>query len=308
MRFKIRHFLVIAFLCCARSLPAASCEPGLQAAVPLAVVDRAFLLTLEVNGVPATFQLDTGAEHSLVTPSAVRRLGLALDKWVGASVQGVGGIERHSMADPRSFSLAGQALHHDNTARDARLIVAQLGPGEPHAAIDGLLGRDFLSQFGVELDGPQARLRLWNVRGCSGSSPSWRDPFATITAIRAYGNALVFPVQANGVALRALPDSGASETLLAAPGMARLGLAATGNGGAFARGVGPFVRPLWPLRLATLRIGDDVDRDVPVLGSQLRILPIVDLVLGADWFRAHDVWLSYKTGQVFVRSAVGRQP
>jgi hypothetical protein len=115
----------------------------------------------------------------------------------------------------------------------------------------------------------------------------------------------VLPVQANGKSMRALPDTGTSETVIVAPGMARLGLAgephahasqATGSGGLRTRAV-------WPLRLSSLRIGNETINDKEVLGSEFRAVPIVDMVLGADWFAAHRVWLSYTTGQVFVAKA-----
>ena len=84
--------------------------------------------------------------------------------------------------------------------------------------------------------------------------------------------------------------------------MVRLGLVA-GPSALSARGVGARARPVAPLRLSSLRVGDQTTRDVPVLASNLRVFPIVDMILGADWFAKHRVWLSYATRQVFVTAA-----
>ena len=65
-----------------------------------------------------SFVLDTGAERSMVSPQAVQRLHLALDKWVGTRMHGIGGIIEHPNADPRSLTLGGVPLHrHDDHAR-----------------------------------------------------------------------------------------------------------------------------------------------------------------------------------------------
>ncbi len=286
---------------------AASCTVDPLATVPLEVAGARLLLPMTVNGEAATFQLDTGAERSLATPQGVRRLGLARDRWVSSTVMGIGGIERRSVADPSSLTLGGLALRRRNALRDRTLGVADLSDAQGNdPAIDGLLGRDFLSAFDVVVDVPARSLTLWQVRGCAGRFLPWQTAYDAIGALPAYGNALVLAVQADGTPLRALPDTGASDTLLTASGMGRLGVDGgrlAGSGGvtvARTGGVGRLSRPVWPMRLSRLMVGSDEQRDVRVLGSALRVAPIVDILLGADWFRTRRVWLSYATGQVFV--------
>lgn len=280
--------------------PAAACEAKPQATVPLIVVGARLLVAVAVNDRPATFQLDTGATRSLVTPDATRRLGLVRDRWVGATVRGIGGIERQSVADPSSLAVGGIPLRHRNAIGDRTLTVAPLGLASAGGrTVDGLLGRDFLSSFDVVLDVSARRMTLWAVSGCAGRFLPWHVAYDAITALPAYGDALVLPVQANGTTLRALPDTGASRTLIAAPGLARLGLG-VGTPAGQASGVGRRTRAVWTLRLSSLRVGNETMRDKEVLGGEFRVFPIVDMVLGADWFATRRVWLSYATGQVFV--------
>jgi hypothetical protein len=290
--------------CLAR--PVAACEAVPRTTVPLDVVGARALVVVTVNGKPGTFLLDTGAMRSQVTPEAVGRLGLVRDRWVGSVVRGIGGIEHRSVADPASLTLGGIRLRHRNTIQDQTLAVAPLGAPEAGGrTIDGLLGRDFLSAFDVVVDMTAGRMTLWAVNGCTGRFLPWHVPYDAVAALPAYGDALVLPVQANGEPLRALPDTGTSETVIVAPGMARLGLTGEPHAHASrATGSGGFrTRAVWPLRLSSLRIGNETIGDKEVLGSEFRAVPIVDMVLGADWFAAHRVWLSYATGQVFVAKA-----
>ncbi|MGA9868055.1 MAG: retroviral-like aspartic protease family protein [Acetobacteraceae bacterium] len=302
---RLLAFALVLVACLAR--PAGACEMARLATVPLMLADGRILVDLEINGRDATFQLDTGAARSVVTPEAVRRLELARDRWVGSTIGGIGGIDRRSVADTTSLTLAGIALHHRDGPRDSMLPVAVLGAPEAGGRIiDGLLGRDFLSAFDVALNVGARTMTLWRVQDCAGRflprTGVWSGAYDAIQAAPAYGDALVLMVRANGAVMRALPDTGASETLIAAPGMVRLGLAA-GPSAMTARGIGTRARPVAPLRLSSLRVGEQTTLDVPVLASNLRVFPIVDMLLGADWFAKHHVWLSYATRQVFVSPA-----
>ncbi|MBV9118842.1 MAG: clan AA aspartic protease [Acetobacteraceae bacterium] len=283
------------------SVASRACALAPRATVPLRVEASQFLVAVTVDGREATFKLDTGAARSLVTPEAARRLDLPRDPWVGATVWGVGGIERASVAAPRSLSLAGVPLRQRGPTGEAALAVGPLaappGGGPP---VDGLLGRDLLSTFDVELDPPAHRMTLWDVSGCAGRFLPWRGPYDAIAPLAGYGDALALPALANGESLRALPDTGATDTMLGAPGVIRLGLTGPGVPTGTVRGVGTRARPAWTTRLSSLRVGNQTERDVPVLATRLRFYPVVDMLLGADWFRTRRVWLSYATKQVFV--------
>ena len=90
--------------------------------------------------------------------------------------------------------------------------------------IAGLLGRDFLSPFDLDLDLPAHRMTLYDVRGCDAGFLPWTTPYAAIPASTPMGAALVVQVLVDGRPLRALIDTGASASLITAPGMFRLGL------------------------------------------------------------------------------------
>ena len=235
-----RILLLLSLLLGGRT--AIACEVAARASVPLDPLGGHVLVTASLNGQPARLILDTGAERSLVTPGAVRRLGLALDRWVGTTLMGIGGLERHQNAAPQSFELGGVSLRHPTIFHDASLAVGQLPIGRVGGQpVDGLLGRDFLAAFDVLIDVPGRRLTLYQVTGCSGAVPALADAVFHRGDITGYRQALVIPVQVDGRPLRAMLDTGASRTLITAPGMARLGLTPeqlAGDQAGIARGIG----------------------------------------------------------------------
>jgi hypothetical protein len=42
--------------------------------------------------------------------------------------------------------------------------------------------------------------------------------------------------------------------------------------------------------------------------APIRLTPIVDMLLGADWLAARRVWISYATRQLFVAGAPDQAP
>src|SRR6185437_7769832 len=158
--------LVVALI--AAGSAQAACSVQKRAEVTLDEAGGVPLVPLTVDGHPASFILDTGAQRSLVTSDAAGRLGLVRDEWVATTMRGVGGVERNRNADPRSLELGGAALRRRTMAHDNTLAVGTI-PRDMIAGrrIDGLLGRDLLSVFDLDLDVPARRLALYQVEGCA---------------------------------------------------------------------------------------------------------------------------------------------
>ncbi len=281
----------------------AACEVRERAEVPFTLTGGHLLVPLMVNGIGANFVLDTGAERSLVTPDAVRRLDLALDQWVGTTMGGVGGVVEHQNADPRSLALGGVALQRHTITHDTSLTVGalpEMGVGEP---VDGLLGRDFLSVFDLQLDMAAHRLTLYAVPGCSGRFLPWTLPYASVPATTPMTHALILPITLDAHRLTALLDTGASASVITLPGMIRLGLTAAslaGDPGGAARGLGRQAPEMRRHRFASLQIGSETQRNPVLWVAPVRVAPIVDALLGADWLAMQRrVWISFATSQVF---------
>lgn len=282
----------------------ANCEVESLAGIPLQIVGGTILVPVQINGVTGSFVLDTGAQRSVVTPDAVNRLGLARDEWVGTTMSGVGGVDRRPNANPRSLTLGGVPLVRRTLSHDTSLTVAVLPNARAGSiVIDGLLGRDFLAQFDLDLDMPAHRLTLFRVSGCAGRFLPWAGNYATIPATVPAGDAIVVPVSIDGKDMRALLDTGASSSLIAAPGMYRLGLSEGGMAGdpsGQIGGVGPRLLTVRQHRFRSMRVGDQTLDSPAIWVEPVRLTPIVDMLLGGDWLAERHVWISYATRQLFV--------
>ena len=271
--------------------------------VSLLIIGGTIAVPVEVNGQAAVFILDTGAQRSVVTADAVRRLGLARDPWVGTTLSGIGGIDRRANADPRSLSLGGVPLARRTLNHDTSLTVGIL----PRAAagnvpIDGLLGRDFLSRFDLDLDSPGHRMTLYQVQECAGRFLPWTGNYAGIPVTAVGDGALILRVTIDDRPLRAMLDTGASGSLLAAPGIYRLGLNAqslSGDPAADISGLGERVLSAYRHKFHTMRVGDQLIESPQLWVEPVRATPPVDMLLGADWLLERRVWISFATTQVF---------
>jgi predicted aspartyl protease len=294
-------------ICCVAlfwsAVASANCVVQPRATVKLQVVDSVVLAPVVVNGIAGSFILDTGAAQTVVTPEAVKHFGLALDEWTATTMLGVGGIERRRNADPRSVELGGVALHRRSLAQDATLRVATLPrrmAGERQ--IDGLLGRDFLSLFDLDLDFARQTLTLYDVHGCDGRFLPWSTPYLSVTVENPAESALVVPLVIDGVPLRALLDSGAGRSLVAAPGMARIKLGIDqlqGDPSEVVSGLGPHTVTMWQHKFHDLRIGNDSFANPVFLVAPIQLQPVSDMLLGADWLLGRRIWISYATRQLF---------
>jgi hypothetical protein len=101
------------------------------------------LVEARINGAgPVTLILDTGADRTVVAPSALARLGISTPNTLRAHIKGVTGGIRADLVWVSSLEVKGlSAGPLPIVAHDADLKQA-----------DGLLGRDFLSLFTVTID------------------------------------------------------------------------------------------------------------------------------------------------------------
>ncbi len=249
---------------------------------------------------PVTLLIDTGAEATMVTPSAVTTLHLGEDRQRRTTIRGAGGVVVSQNALLPSLGIGGLDI------LDQSVAVAPL-PVTSGAAMhaSGLLGADWLRDFDVEFDLARGHVRLYRVHGCTGDYLPWAGPRVSL-AVKFYGRGLpVLPATLDGHRLSVLLDSGANRSILRDRSAAELGL----DNATLARdavsqsvGVDGNLRTTRQHLFGELRVAGLRTAGLVIDVSPLR-LAIADLLLGADWLRSVRVWISYANHRITVQPA-----
>jgi hypothetical protein len=108
------------------------------------------IVDASLNGVSLRLLLDTGAERTLISPTAMARAGFNVAAGTSVQIRGVTGDATAIMVSVARLDVAG--------ARVGPLeVVVHALAGE---SVDGLLGRDVLDAFTVTVDAPNRRALL----------------------------------------------------------------------------------------------------------------------------------------------------
>jgi hypothetical protein len=109
------------------------------------------LVSAKINGSgPITLILDTGADRTMVAPSALSRLGISFENVLRGVVRGITGASYAEAVWVNSVEI--------EEARFGPLLIIAHDAGLKGA--DGLLGRDFLANFNVTIDSKERMVTL----------------------------------------------------------------------------------------------------------------------------------------------------
>jgi hypothetical protein len=109
------------------------------------------LVSVKINGSgPITLILDTGADRTMVAPSALSRLGISFENALRGVVRGITGASYAEAVWVNSVEI-------EEAKVGPLLIIAH--DAELKGA-DGLLGRDFLANFNVTIDAKERVVTL----------------------------------------------------------------------------------------------------------------------------------------------------
>ena len=282
---------------CAPSGPL-SCGIRPQAEIPLRVVDNIPLVEVRMNGAPATMVLDTGAERTVLTESAARRVGLEFDPRNIQRGAGAGGVVTSFAARVRRMELAGLSIPDHPVLATPHALGSVAG-----TPIDGLLPALVLSAFDVDLDLPGRKVTLYGGTVCGDTPiPPWSEPSISLPADFSRPPRVNLRVRAGGQELRALLDTGAQAITITARAAAAAGVGpaelAAGQP-VMVRGVGPQPVPARRVRLPELQIGPETGRNAPVIVTDSG-MDRIDMILGMDYLAPRRLWLSYARQQAFI--------
>lgn len=266
--------------------------------------DKGFLnIPVSLNGHDARMIVDTGSEGSLLSPEAATLFDTQLDHSRHTMVHGTGGAGRIvPNVVVRSFTMGGLEFGPVSVPVDALPAVPRTEP-----AVEGLVGGDLLSRYDVEFDVAQGVLSFWSAGSPACSGPQgWRYIYRAVP-LQSAGERVIARVELDGHALNALVDSGARSCIVSTRAAEGLGVGAdqlAADPGGLTTGVDGHQQTYHWHKFSLLQVGQEQEH-APVL-TVAPVQDTVDMLLGADWFAAHRVWISYRTHTLYVMPATGR--
>lgn len=274
------------------SASGATCKLTPLAQLPVTMQRSAPMVPAKINGKDVRFIVDSGAFYSVLSPASAEALNLPQTIAPnGFLINGVGGPTQPMIATVKSFGLAGGEVSN------LEFLVAGSSFGE---AV-GVLGQNILSFGDLELDLGGGAIRLIRAEGCKDESKVyWTKPgekysSVAITPITRFESHIVGTAYLNGKKIRVLFDTGAAISILSVHAAERAGIRTSSPGvvqAGFIRGNGARLVQTWIAPFDSFRIGAE-----EVRGTRLRIgdldLKEIDMLVGADFFLSHRVYVSY---------------
>ncbi len=253
-----------------------------------------------LEGEPVVFYIDTGAQLSILTRSAADHFDFRGASAMRMGLGGIGGIVDAPVVIVRRLDLG------HGVARDIAMPVAgDLGSTVQGLPVAGLFGADFLSNYDVDLDLPDHRFALYDLRHCSGGlrpldAPAFAVPF------RLESTRINLKVRLNGHPIDAVLDSGSVATLVTLDDAATAGVTRgmlQADRGGFAIGIDETRLPAHRHRFAALEIGDETMQNYPFAVADTDFT-----LIGNDFLRANHVWISYPRRMLFVQPRPRQAP
>ncbi|MBC2665924.1 aspartyl protease family protein [Novosphingobium flavum] len=269
---------------------------------------------IKVNGQDARFILDTGAFFNTMSRANADALGLKLDAAPpGMRGVGIGGSFALEVARIKEFGILGGTLHN------VEFIVGGSDAGT------GLIGSNLLNAVDLDADLAHGKMRLLRPQGCGKVAMAYwtKDGNFQVADIRPSDGRLsrstVVDVTINGKSVRAVLDTGAPTTVLTRPAAERAGIKLDGpqaKPGGMTSGFGTKAYQSWIVPVDTFTIGTETIQhtQMQVMDGTIGGSDGPDMLLGADFFLAHHIFIAnsqhkiyftYNGGRIF---ALGKPP
>lgn len=282
---------------------ASPCGVGQIAELPVTMQGMRAIVQTRIDGQPAPFILDSGAFYSTISPPVAKALHLPLQPLPpGYTIHGIGGSTNADVATVRRFTLAGVDIPN------IQFVVGGTDVGQT-----GLLGQNVLGLADVEYDLPGGVVRLMRPRNCGKTAMAyWTQgkPFfeIPIESKQTAHSHTIGTVLLDGAKLRATFDTGAAGTVVSLRAAARAGVRPGDPGverDGWETGIGHRVVQGWIARFKLLEIGNEQLHNV-----RLRIADLgdadTDMLLGADYFISHRLYVSNAQQRIYFTYTGGR--
>lgn len=273
----------------------AECTMRKIAELPVTMEGMRPIVPATLNGTEVKLIADSGAYLSLISPSMAAQLGLKLERTpIGFHLKGIGGNAASARTEIANFGLSGSNIPN---------VVFLVGGSDNGRA--GLLGLNVLSVADTEYDLAGGTIRLFRTPGCTKGNLAYWAGGRHVSAIdlaetNGRNPHIVGIVSVNGIPMRAVFDTGAPKSMLTLEAAAKAGITpqdAKTRPDGIARGLGPDVSRSWTAPFDYFAIGDEQIRNARLRFSEMPGFGY-DLLLGADFFLSHRIFVSTSTGRI----------
>jgi predicted aspartyl protease len=295
---------------CAMSLQAqaapapAKCTFSRVAKLPLRYTSPSLMITTagSINGTPAELLVDTGAYQTFFTRTGTERRNMPLRR-TGQFAFGIGGSTPIFETRYTDFSAG--------FARAPKGFMPVLGDFGFTPSFDGLLGSTFLLQADLEISLASKEITFFHTEHCADTYLGyWGDnvidiPFKPHDEL---GLNPHFTVRVNGKEMEAIIDTGAATSSILRDAAKAAGIAVDlpGLASHHSAGAGARKAASWVVSARTFQIGSETVQNAELAVIDARYHD-VDVILGADFLRAHRVLFAMSQQRLYF-SYVGGEP
>jgi tetratricopeptide (TPR) repeat protein len=287
------------FLGAPAAAAAAQCKISKVIELPITMNSLRPTIDVKINNRDAKFILDSGAFYSMISSATAAEYDLkTAHAPLGLTVTGIGGTADVRVATVKEFSIVGITL------KNREFLV-----GGSDVGYAGLLGQNLLDAFDVEYDLATGAIRLFHTEDCEHALLAyWLAPGQAYSSMpidrtdpwhpHAIGVAYV-----NDKKIRVEFDTGAFTSVLSLKAAERAGVKPDSPGvvaSGYASGIGRGMTKEYIAPFASFKIGDGEE----IKNTRLRIADIgldnADMLVGADFFVSHRVFVANKEHRLFL--------
>ncbi|HET9388111.1 MAG TPA: aspartyl protease family protein [Steroidobacteraceae bacterium] len=286
------------------------------AELPVTMSGTTPLIAGSINGADATFIADSGAFFATMSLRRAHEYGLRLGALpFGFRVEGIGGttsdVQLGVAADFTLTGLLNRTFHNVNfvVLDDASAAFGE-GPGAPIA----LIGQNLLGVYDTEYDLANGYIRLFQPQDCSHGMLAYWHGDQVVQVVKIGHTDLRSPhliggATLNGSNIRVLFDTGAHRSILVRKAAARLGFKPDGpdvTAAGLSGGIGRRSVETWIARFDSLDLGGEQIKNVRLRVGDTELPGGADMLLGADFFLSHRVYVANSQHQLYFTYNGGR--
>jgi len=266
--------------------------------LPVKMVGRRAIATVQINGTDAPLFVDSGAFFSFLTEAAAEQLHLSTHPLPrGMEIIGLAG-----RMEARATTVHRLGLLKSEFA-DVDFVV---GGNEDVPGTMGVIGRNILSIADTEYDLAHGMIRfVFPSDACEKSSMAYwagETPVSELDLIRVFGERtpeIKARIQVNGKTVKALFDTGAT-TVISLHAAQRVGVKPadmTPKDQEWGAGIGKV--DSWIARIATVDIGGETITNNHLIVDDFDLPGDRDMLVGADFFLSHRVYVSKQQSKMY---------